>query len=142
MNDTDLNENLGTYRNHLISAEQKAQADFDKSVLSLSGGALGVSFAFIKDIIGDGPVAVPNLLLLSWILWATSIVSVLASYFFSHLSLRYAIKQVDKKMIYDERPGGWYDKVTAILNACGGLLFLFGVIAIAYFVSCNISKGG
>jgi hypothetical protein len=142
MNDTGSNGELKSYRSHLISAEQKAQEDFDKAVLSLSGGALGVSFAFVKDIIGHGPIVKPNLLVVSWLLWGASIVSILASYFFSHLSLRHAIRQVDRKRIYDERPGGWFDIITAVLNAAGGLLFIFGVIAIAYFVSLNISKGG
>jgi len=44
-----MNENLQEYRKHLVAAEQQVQADFDKTVLSLSGGALGISFAFVKN---------------------------------------------------------------------------------------------
>ncbi|MDD5774068.1 MAG: hypothetical protein PHX78_11450 [bacterium] len=93
-----MGKELREYRNHLVAAEQKAQEDFDKTVLSLSGGALGISFAFIKDIVGAGPFEKLFFLLFSWISWSSSIIIVLLSFFFSHLALRQAINQVDKKI--------------------------------------------
>ncbi len=74
------------YRNHLVLAEQKSQDDFDKTVLSLSGGALGISFAFVKDMIGENPIVHPTWLWLSWVIWAFSSLAVLASFFMSHLA--------------------------------------------------------
>ncbi len=126
------------YRTALISAEQKAQEDFDKTVLALSGGALGISFAFIKDIIGSKPVTNWDFLLLAWICWGISVTSVLASYYFSHLALRFAISQVDKGDIYKKHPGGLYDILTGTLNALGGILFLLGVILAVIFVRQNV----
>ncbi|WP_417913843.1 hypothetical protein [Candidatus Electronema sp. JM] len=35
-------DQLAEYRKWIVAAEQKSQEDFDKTVLSLSGGALGV----------------------------------------------------------------------------------------------------
>lgn len=137
-----MEQYLQEYRNHLIAAEQKAQEDFDKTVLSLSGGALGISFAFIKDIVGAGQSHNTFLLLLSWVAWGFSISSVLMSYFFSHLALRRAIEQVDKDKIHNGRPGGCYDFITATLNCVGGLLFLAGVIFIIIFVGYNLPQGG
>jgi len=137
-----MDKDLRDYRNHLIAAEQKAQEDFDKTVLSLSGGALGISFAFIKDIVGSGPFVGAPFLLLSWVSWGVSMVAVLLSYFSSHLALRWAIKQVDNKNIYNERPGGCYDRITAVLNGLGVLLFIVGVILIICFISQNLLKGG
>ena len=64
-----MDEQLKEYRNWLIAAEQKAQEDFDKTVLSLSGGALGISFAFVKDIVGDQPLIKTKFLLTAWIAW-------------------------------------------------------------------------
>jgi hypothetical protein len=40
------------YRALLVQTWQKTQDDIDKAILSLSGGALGVSFVFLKDIVG------------------------------------------------------------------------------------------
>ena len=133
-----MDKQLQEYRSLLISAEQKAQEDFDKTVLSLSGGALGISFAFVKDIVGSQPLTHSAYLLISWIVWGISVTCVLASYYFSQQGLRHAIKQVDKEKIYGETPGGPYGRITAILNALGGLLFLTGIVFIVIFVSYNL----
>src|SRR5690242_8681658 len=93
-NGSPMDARLDEYRKHCVTAEQKAQEDFDKWVLTLSGGGLGTSFAFIKDLIGTGPLAHPLLLFSAWSAWAVSIVATLASFFFSQLALRTAIRQV------------------------------------------------
>ncbi|HEX3527217.1 MAG TPA: hypothetical protein VH988_09130 [Thermoanaerobaculia bacterium] len=118
-------------------AEQKAQQDYDKAVISLSGGALAVSFAFIEKIVGKGPAHSPKLLFFAWVLWAASIASVMASYFLSRLALRKAIHQVDSQSIYLRRPGGWGTLVTEILNVTSGCLFVMGVIVAAEFIYKN-----
>lgn len=133
-------EQIQAYRSQLMAAEQKMQEDFDKTVLTLSGGALGVSFAFITDVVGDGPLVQPSLLLGAWIAWGLSVTFVLASFYVSHLALRTAVAQTDSERIHQEWPGGRYDKVTAALNAGGGLLFLLGVGLVVLFVSYNLPK--
>ena len=133
-----MDEQMQAYRSQLLAAEQKMQEDFDKTVLSLSGGALGISFAFITDVVGDGPLVQTSLLLAAWIVWGLSVVCVLASFYVSHLALRTAIAQIDSERIRQERPGGRYDELTAALNAVGGLLFLAGVILVVLFVSRNL----
>jgi hypothetical protein len=70
-------DDLSDYRKHLQTAEQKSQEDFDKTVLSLSGGALGISFIFLKDVIGPNPVVSPNLLFTAWVAWGSSTFCVL-----------------------------------------------------------------
>lgn len=134
----DADESLKDYRKLLVAAEQKAQEDFDKTVLTLSSGALGISFAFIKDIVGDQPIIQPQFLLYSWIVWGISVTCVLISFYFSGQALRQAIKQVDAGKIHSQTPGGTYSKLTALLNALGGILFLAGVILIAIFISQNL----
>ena len=133
-----MDEPLEQYRAHLVAAEQKSQEDFDKTVVSLSGGALGVTFIFLKDIVGTAPILRTGFLLVAWICWGMSITSVLFSFFLSHLALRRAITQVDAGKAYDEHVGGRYDSATAILNVLGGILFFLGVILIALFVWYNL----
>jgi hypothetical protein len=129
---------LAEYRTHLINAGQKAQEDFDKTVLSLSGGALGISFAFVKDVIGEDPIRISSLLFSAWIFWGLSVTSVLLSYYTSNLALRKTIEQVDEGKIYDERPGKCFDVITAVLNLLGAILFFAGVILITIFVALNL----
>jgi hypothetical protein len=136
----ELDESLREYRSHLVTAYQKAIEDYDKAVMSLSGGALGVSFAFVKDFIGTGHVVNKFLLFSAWMCWGISVASVISSFFVSHLSLKRAIKQVDAGKAYEQTPGGRYARITAILNASGGSLFLIGVILIASFVWKNLGE--
>jgi len=133
-----MEDQLKEYRKHLVLAEQKAQEDFDKAVLSLSGGALGISIAFMKDIIGTDPAVQLVLLLAAWACWGLSVVIILWSYFTSQRAMREAIKQVDVGKIYNTHPGGNPDKLTAIFNFIAGVLFPLGVGFMAAFVWFNL----
>jgi len=127
------------YRGLLTQTEQKSQAEFDKGVLALSGGALGLSFAFTKNIIGTGEIIHAGYLLAAWIAWAASSASVLISFFVSTLALRKAIRQLDQGTIGMERPGGWWDRATSSLNLSGLILFLFGLAMIIVFLNYNLN---
>lgn len=130
---------LQGYRSLLVEAERQSQEDYDKWVMALSGGALGVSFAFVKDFVGEGCVHESWLLFSAWVCWGFSVTCVLFSFYSSQQALRKAIKQVDKEKIYEvKRLGGLSDQVTAGLNLCGGILFLLGVISMTCFVHLNL----
>jgi hypothetical protein len=135
--ETHVDEQLRDYRGQLTTLEQKTQEGYDKTVLSLSGGALGVSFAFVTNFVERGSMQASGLLVASWISWAVSVTATLASYFTSHLALRKAIRDVDSGKSV-KRPGGWYDWITAGLNVTAGVLFLVGVVLVACFVWRNV----
>lgn len=125
------------HREFLQDTEQRAQAAFDKTLVSLSGGALGVSFAFVRQFIGDGQVSMPTLLVSAWVCWTASLAAVLSSHFFSALAMRKAIARVDQKEDGEEF-GGRLDTMVAVLNAVGGLLFLIGLVVITVFAYNNM----
>lgn len=127
------------YRQSLLTAEQKSQEDFDKTVLSLSGGALAISFIFVKDIVGDQPIRNSIYLLYAWVLWALSSFIVLLSFYLSHLALRKAIQQLDGGVIHKETVGGIYSKIISIINPFGALLFFLGIVSMGFFVYENLS---
>ncbi len=129
---------LIAYRDFIIDAEQKSQDSYDKAVLSLSGGALGISIAFIKDIIGSKPFSMKLFLFFSWGLWGVSILCILFSYFFSIKALRKTRRQIDKGKIFDEKPGGKYSKLTDRLNIISGICFAIGVLLITVVVAANL----
>jgi len=135
------------YRNQLIAADQTQQESFDKTVLALSGGALGVTFAFIKDIVGSGTIISPLLITLAWILWGLSVCFNLISFFSSHLSLISIIQDIDesiKKNTFEnflEKPNVKSRGIfTSILNILSGSFFVIGVILTAIFVFENFAK--
>ena len=130
------------HRKHLVACDQKSQEDFDKTVLSLSGGALGISFVFLKDVIGPNPIQSPALLFAAWVAWGISTFCVLASYYLSHLAIRKTISQIDMDTLHREKPGGRYRDATAFLNAAGAVFFLLGVCTITLFASANLKTKG
>lgn len=133
-----MDEQLRAYRDHLVDAQREAHAAFDKTVLSLSGGALGISFAFVRDIIADKPPVNLWLLIAAWVCWGLCVTSTLVSYYTSHKGLRSAIKRVDDGTVC-EKPIGRFDIVTSGLNIASGGLFVVGLILIAWFVSTNLA---
>ena len=68
-----------THREFLQRLEVQSQSAFDKSVLALSGGALGLSFAFVTDIVPLERATDVACLMLAWGAWAISVACVLAS---------------------------------------------------------------
>lgn len=125
------------YRDHLVKAREKAQADFDKTLLSLSGGALGITFAFVSNFIDSNPIVYPGLLVFAWSSWGISAVCVLFSFYMSHWSLDNTIQEIDKgRLRY--RPGGWAARVTQGFNFFGGAMFFVGVVVTAVFVYWNL----
>ena len=103
----------------------------------MSGGALGISLVFYKEIVGENFPLSPHLLLWSWGIWAGSIATVVASYYLSRMALRKAIDQTDRKD-FSEGVGGWPAKVTGYANALSGILFVIGIGCFIAFTSENI----
>jgi hypothetical protein len=126
------------YARMLESLEQASQQSYDKAVLTLSGGAIGVSFAFVSNIVSRPAVVRPAWLLVAWLSWGLSVTSVLFSFYFSHRALRHAINEVYDGTHRNEHPVGFCDRITGALNALGGVLFLFGVISIVVFAQLNM----
>ena len=133
---------LAGYRAHLIEAGQKAQEDYDKTVFALSGGAFGISFAFVKHFL-PAPPAEPEatgFIIWAWGAWGASISAVLLSFFFSILALRKAVRQTDGATPENPlaNPGKHFSFITAALNLTGGVLFLVGAVLLILFVRANI----
>ena len=133
-----MEDHLIEYRKFLVEAERRSQEQYDKAVLSLSGGALAISFAFLKDYLADRQPSLVCFLFAAWVCWGFSATAILASFFTSGLALKGAVSQVDARTIYTLHVGGFASRVTAFLNAAAGVLFLLGVIAAAIFASSNL----
>ena len=129
---------VSDYRKGLQSLEQQMQSEYDKAILALSGGALGVSMTFLKDVVVKQGVQGGGFLLAAWICWGLSVTSTLFSLYTSAHALRRAIHQTDDQTIYLELAGGRFNQITKVLNLCAGLLFFAGVVSVVMFVSRNL----
>ena len=135
---TEFEDQISAYRGQLLEIEQQMQSAYDKAVMTLSGGALGISFTFIKDIADKSVLSHTGCLLAAWIMWGLSVTCVLFSFFSSTLAMKRAIKQTDQKLIYLELQGGIWNVLTMILNPIAGMLFFAGVLAISVFMGGNM----
>ncbi len=133
-----MDDALYQYRQHLVTAEQKAQDDYDKAVLSLSGGAFAVSLVFIEKVIGPGKIVHEWVLLAAWVCWCLSIAAVLWSFYVSRNALRKAIDQFDSNQPLPRQPGGVMARATEILNFLSGSSFVLGLLLIATFSIFNL----
>ena len=131
-------DDISKYRGALLELEQKMQGEFDKAVMALSGGAIGLSFTFLKDVLKAATLKDTSWLLAAWVIWGLSVSCVLFSFYSSALAMRKAIKQTDEKLIYVVPEGGFFNKVTMWLNLAGGLLFLFGLLSLVVFMKGNM----
>lgn len=132
---------LEKYQQVQLTAYEKAQEEYDKTVITLSGGAIAVTFSFIDKFLGDAPIKQPIFLLLAWGSWGLSVTSCLFSYYSSVLSLRKILSKLsNEEEVSNKNPGGICASITEILNFLSGFLFLVGVFSVIYFVYCNLEK--
>jgi hypothetical protein len=121
-------------RAKLVSLEQKSQEVYDKAVLILSGGALGLSLLVVKDYLGLRGGGGAGLIALALLCWALSVSSIL----FSSASRRKVLKNAIRRMD-DGGPSPHLeelsDRVASGLRAGSGVLFLVGVAFFAAYVA-------
>lgn len=137
MNQTDAGSPLHAYREKLLELEQQAQQSYDKTIVTLSGGALGLSLVFYEKVAGATPEGAV-FLFLAWGSWALSLLCVLFSFYFSAKALRKAVEQVDRGQIFSDEPGGASSQATRILNIGSGVFFLLGVLLMIAFAAINL----
>lgn len=140
--EAETNAALSDYRRFLVEGAQQSQSSLDKALLTLSGGALGISVIFIKDIIGEQHVVSLWALIASWGVWSASVLCVLASFDFASRANRVAIARCDDGTIHEhaEAPGGVFSYLTRGFNVGAALTFVLGVALMLAFVHGNLTE--
>jgi len=112
---------------------------FDKNVLFIASGALGISFGFIEKVVPNLASAVnKHFLIDSWYCFAGVIFISLVAHFISILANRWAIVNDDMEDAkYNRISGRWNIGIRA-LNIFMILGLFFGVILLVLFVKQNI----
>jgi len=123
----------------------KASSDeFDKNLLTFSSGALGLSLAFIKDIVKlESAVALPWLYC-SWAFLSACIILTIFSYRFSIWAQEKRFDDLVKYFLEDDktafnRKTVWSRALEVCANV-GAIFLLAGVITTVVFVSKNVSQ--
>jgi len=113
-------------------------------MLTLSSGALGVSLAFIKDIVPLGHAIWISLLLISWVAFALCIVTTVFSFLFSiaalkrHRDLLDEMYRTKDRELEKRQTSRW--NVVRICTYLALTLFLLGLVLTVVFVITNVSS--
>ncbi len=126
--------NLTYRRQWLYQTHHTASRDYDKALMMIAGGGLGVSIAFIRDV---GPH--PNmkwLLGAGWLLLALSLLVILIAFVTSQKALLREIGDLDDPAA-KPRPD-LYAKWTTRLNSVSGGCCVLGVVCVVIFAGYNL----
>lgn len=125
------------YIQELYKVLSYSNEQFDKNVLFIASGALGVSFAFIDKLIPDMEKAVSkNSLINAWYCFAAVIFISLVSHFISSISIRWSINNYEKDNFEKGmRLWNWLIRSLNVLMVIG--LFT-GTILLINFIQLNL----
>lgn len=126
------------YTQEQYQALKYSNEQFDKNVLFIASGALGISFAFIEKVIPDLQNAVSsNSLIASWYCFAGVIFISLVAHFISIMANRWAIAHDDQTKDYNRICSRWNISLRAI-NILMIIGLLIGIVLLIHFVKLNI----
>lgn len=131
-----------SYRDWIVKAHHEASNDFDKAVMTLSGGALAVSITFAKNLVGKPNPGTTWWLGVGWGLFVLSLVAILISSLSSQGALMHIIRDVDCDRVDRKKPGGKLRTATLALNWLAAISFVLGAVSLSVFALANIGKVG
>jgi len=116
----------------------RVYAAYDKTVLSLSSGAIGVCVVLFKESVR---LQCKTLLIVSTCMFILSVIAILLSYLFGVLSFKKAIQGsllraelIDFDVPRHVRP---LQLATDTCNVCSGVAFIAGVVLLAIYVMAS-----
>jgi hypothetical protein len=137
---TSFLEQVAEHRKLLQTMRSEMQSEYDKGVMALSGGALGISLTFLKEFVPRQNIHGTNFLISAWVCWGLSVTIVVFSYFTSAVAFGKAINQTDENLLYFDaiEHGGLANKITRFLNPFAGGLFAVGLVLLLFFAGKNL----
>ena len=118
------------YKALFLSATQ-----FDKNVLLISTGALGLSITFIKDIVCMKCAIYICALHWSWILLIATMFISLLSHFFSTRSMNYEIENLHQP---DDKKNNKASITVDVMNISMIITLIVGISLLVFFIVKNI----
>ncbi len=140
-------QNLLDYRTQLQVVADKSSEEFEKRLLYISTGALGLSFSFITDIVELKDSTHNWILISGWVVLALCILINLMSHHWSKSFAEKAICIVDDCLRSDKYEDEKIKEKVGFMNQIadwttyGTILLLFlGIVAIIVFAAININQ--
>ena len=128
-------------RNSLINCEKESSQQFDKAILALASGALGLSLAFIYKIAPNPDKSTLYLLIIAWGLFSASMLSTLISFLTSQYACRRQITILENQFSNETKNDkNILSTITAVLNFLAIFLLILGIVFLIAFSAININN--
>jgi len=136
-----LNQAYQDERKILIEGEQTSSDQFDKQILALASGALGISIVFLEKIAPHPGPATFKYLYFAWGGLVFSLLSTLSSFLTSQHAYRRQIQILEAKLFPQNSEGSddanHWARATRYLNWTSILGFIFGIGMLVLFSISN-----
>lgn len=130
-----MKEDKKPYLERLNKVYIESSSQFDKQVLFIASGALGISFAFIKDIVKLDVATQKPLLLLAWASFGAVILICILSHYTSLKAINFKIENIYQKT---DKTSKWYDFFTKLFNILMIVLLAAGLVFLIVFIGINM----
>ena len=139
----DNREEFLAFRSKLTDWRFEVATSFDNALLTLSGGALGLSMTFLKDV-SENPRRIV-ILVIAWFSFGLAVLTLLITKYFCVIAYGREMKKWDEQYIQSfehiekvKYKTNIWSVLTHTGNFCGLALFIFGLVMIGIFILENI----
>ena len=123
------------YLLQLNKAYLESSGQFDKQILFVASGALGVSFAFIKDLVKLSDATHKSYLIMAWVSFGIVILLSIISHYTSLKAINNKIRNLNYEVDSSSKKFNGYTKWINVLM----IVFLgIGLLWLTLFVAINI----
>jgi hypothetical protein len=130
------------YRAQVLQNASDQIGKYDRALLYLSSGAIGLSLTFTDSISSQDPPTSACFLAGAWALFLLSLVAIVGSQFSGFKAAQFDLRQVDQ--LYSTSKYEWqrnpWNLWVELGNATSGIFFCLGAIALVLFAYLNIGR--
>jgi hypothetical protein len=138
----DINKLYAAFKAEIEKRQVSSSENFDKSILTYSSWALGISIAFIKDFIPITVAKNPCYLYWSWYLFAAAIAITTVSFLVSYAGLELSQKHGEKYFLEEDddylNKDNIFNTIVKKSNVFCAIFFLLALLFTIVFVSSNL----
>lgn len=134
---------LAETRADLLKRQLSNSENYDKAVISLSTAFLGLSLAFLKDLVPIQQAEWLCLLYGSWLALAGAVLATIISFWVSQRGIDIQLKKAEDYYLRDDQSSltkSGIAKATEWVNVASGVLFILGLSLTTAFVMLNFER--
>ncbi|MCL5429034.1 MAG: hypothetical protein M1347_04420 [Chloroflexi bacterium] len=131
-------DELLEHRSTLMDEYQKTSEGFDRTIITLASSALGISVAFLNDIVPERDPNTLPILGAAWILIGLSLAAIVFSFLFAIKSRKSAIRDIDLVLRGGTEKETKYPRTATALSWVSAITLILGIFLYLVFAVMNL----